>query len=173
MTPVLLFIGFLGFVVLWRVRHSLRAKIWGAIMIVAVLGAWLFSPGLLVLSPSVPSDQLVGWELGQGYGGRPFEPATAQTTTVIPMVVDHPACDGNRPDWLGEPAIAYTPWSVTITMYSRYPNRDASCSGGWYLSGMNALVELREPLGGRQLFDGSKSPPHPRSPGDPPTSFSR
>jgi hypothetical protein len=172
MTPLLLFIGFLGFVVLWRVRQSMRARIGGAILIMVALGVALVSPGLLVPSPAVPSGQ-VGWELGQDYGGLQFDPATADTTTLIPMVVDHPACDGNSPDWLGEPAIAYTPWSVTITMHSRYPFRDGSCGGGWYLSGMNALVALREPLGGRQLFDGSKSPPHPRSPGDPPSSFSR
>lgn len=173
MTPVVLFIGFLALVVLWRVRHALRTRIAGTVVIVVALGAWLFIPGLLVPSPPVRPDQLVGWELGHDYGGLQFDPATAQTTTVIPMVVDHPACDGNSPDWLGEPAIIYTPWSVTITMYSRYPFRNASCAGGWYLSGMNAQVVLSEPLGGRQLFDGSKSPPHPRSPGDPPSSFSR
>ena len=124
-----------------------------------------------MLSPPVPSGQLVGWELGQDSAASKFDPATAQSTTVIPMVVDHPAWT-NEADWLGEPAIAYTPWSVTITMHARDIGPVPS-TAGWYLSGMNALVQLSEPLGGRQLFDGSKSPPHPRSPGDTPSSFSR
>ena len=172
MTPITLFIGFIGVVVLWQVtRHAAPARVAGAVVIVVVLGAWLFNPGLLVPSPPVPSGQLVGWELGQGYGGLRFDPATARTTTVVPMVVDHPAWANER-DWLGEPAIAYTPWSVTITMHARDSDHDTSCVC-WYLSGMNAVVQLSEPLGGRQLFDGSKSPPHRRSPGDPSSSFSR
>jgi hypothetical protein len=169
--PILLFIGFIALVVLWEFRHRVRAMVAGGIAIVVVLGVWLFSPGWLVPSPPVPSGQLVGWELGQGYGGLKFDPATSQSTTVIPMVVDHPGW-ANEADWLGEPAIAYTPWSVTITMHARDADPDITMVS-WYLSGMNALVQLSEPLGGRQLFDGSKSPPHPRSPGDPGTSFSR
>jgi hypothetical protein len=170
-TPILLFIGFIAIVVLWQVRHSVRAMVAGAVVIVVVLAVWLFTSGLLVPSPPIPSGQLVGWELGQDYGGVQFDPATAQTTTVVPMVVDHPSWTTEL-DWLGEPAIAYTRWSVTITMHARDSNHDTSCVC-WYLSGMNALVQLSEPLGGRQLFDGSKSPPHRRSPGDPPSSFSR
>lgn len=169
--PILLFIGFIALVVLWQFRHSVRAMVAGGIAIVVVLGVWQFSPGWLVPSPPVPSGQLVGWELGQDYGGLRFDPATAQSTTEIPMVVDHPAWT-TEAGWLGEPAIAYTPWSVTITMHARDANHDPSCMC-LYLSGENALVRLSEPLGGRQLFDGSKSPPHPRSPGDPGTSVSR
>lgn len=171
MNPIVLFIGFITIVVMWQVRHSVRAAVAGAVVIVFVLGVWLFNPGLVVPSPPVPSGQLVGWELGQDYGGLQFDPATAQSTSVIPMVVDHPAWT-RESTWLGEPAIAYTPWSVTITMHAREANPDPSCAC-WVLSGMNALVQLSEPLGGRQLFDGSKSPPHPRSPGDPRSSFSR
>jgi hypothetical protein len=170
-TRILLFIGFIAIVVLWQVRHHVRARVAGVVVIVVVVGVWLLTPGLLVPSPPVPSGQLVGWELGQDYGGVQFDPATAQSTTVVPMVVDHPSWT-NEADWLGEPAIAYTPWSVTITMHARDADQDPS-HVGWYLSGMNALVQLSEPLGGRQLFDGSKSPPHPRSPGDSPSSFSR
>jgi hypothetical protein len=168
--PILLFIGFIAIVVLWQVRDHARARVAAGAVMVVVLGAYLLNPGLLVLSPPVPSGQVVGWELGQDFGGLQFDPATAQTTTVIPMVVDHPGW--THEDWLGEPAIAYTPWSVTITMHAREDGPDDSRIG-FYLSGMNALVQLSEPLGGRQLYDGSKSPPHPRSPGDPSSSFSR
>ena len=171
MTPVLLFVGFIGLVILWQVvRHLASARVAAAgviiITLALALGTWLVVPGLLVATPTVPPGQLVGWELGSGFGGTKFDPATAQTTTVIPMVVDHPGWANER-DWLGEPAIAYTPWSVTITMHARDANHDSSFVG-WYLSGMYTQVQLSEPLGGRQLFDGSKSPPHPRSPGDPP-----
>ena len=179
MIPILVLIGFIAIVVLWQLRHHVRARIAAGAVMVVVLGAYLLNPGLLVLSPPVPSGQLVGWELGQDFGGLQFDPATAQSTTVVPMVVDHPGW-ANEPDWLGEPAIAYTPWSVTITMHARDDDPDASLDGdphlplvGFYLSGMNALVQLSEPLGGRQLYDGSKSPPHPRSPGDPFSTMSR
>ena len=171
MIQFLFFVGFITSVVLWLFRHRVRAGVGGGVVIVVVLGVWLVTPLLPPLSPPVPSGQLVGWELGQDYGGLQFDPATAQSTTVIPMVVDHPAWANER-DWLGEPAIAYTPWSVTITMHARDADADTSIVG-WYLSGMNTLVQLSEPLGGRQLYDGSKSPPHPRSPGDPFSSFSR
>ena len=171
MTPVLLFIGFLGIVALWRFRHSARARVTVAGVLAVAIGVWLLAPGLLVPKPATPTGQLVGWELAQGFGGLRFDPATAQTTTVIPMVVDHPGWANER-DWLGEPAIAYTPWSVTITMHARDANHDPGFVS-WYLSGLYTQVRLSEPLAGRQLFDGSKSPPHPRSPGDPSSSFSR
>ncbi len=171
MTPVLLFIGFIGIVVAWQFRRSAWARFAVAGVLAVALVVSLVAPGLLVPTPPVPSGQLVGWELGQGFGGPRFDPANAQTTTVIPMVVDHPGWANER-DWLGEPAIAYTPWSVTIAMHARDANHDPGFVS-WYLSGMYTQVQLREPLGGRQLFDGSKSPPHPRSPGDPSSSFSR
>jgi hypothetical protein len=171
LTPTVLLIAILGFIVLWKVRPVWRAGAALAGVIAAALAVGAIAPMLFVPSPLVRYGQLVGWELGQDYGGLRFDPATAQTVTAIPMVVDHPGW-ANGDDWLGEPAIAYTPWSVTITMHARDADHDPSCVC-WYLSGMNALVQLSEPLGGRQLFDGSKSPPHPRSVGDPSSSFSR
>jgi hypothetical protein len=169
--PILVLIGFIAVGVLWQLRDHVRARVAVGAVTVVVLGAYLLNPGLLVLSPPVPSGQLVGWELGQDFGGLQFDPATAQSTTVIPMVVDHPGW-ANDPDWLGEPAIAYTPWSVTITMHARDDGPDDPRIG-MYLSGMSTLVLLSEPLGGRQLYDGSRSPPHPRSPGDPNSTMSR
>ena len=49
-------------------------------IVVGALAAWL-----LVLSPLFPSERLVGWQLNYGYLGPGFDPATAQTTTVIPV----------------------------------------------------------------------------------------
>jgi hypothetical protein len=174
MTPFVLLIGFVGFVVLWKARPFWRAGVAIAGVTVFALAAWMLAPTLFVPTPFNPSGRLVGWELGRCCGGGPlFGSATAQTTTVVPMMVDHPACHGNDSDWLGEPAIAYTPWSVTITMHTRDGFGNANSCYGMYLSGMPTRVQLSEPLGGRQLYDGSKSPPHPRSPGDPMSSVSR
>jgi hypothetical protein len=176
MTPIVIFIGFIAVVALWSiVRRGATAAfatagVLGGVLVIA-LTAWLLAPGLLVPTPTVQSGQAVGWELGHGFGGPKFDPVVAQTTTLIPMVVDHPGCLNDR-DWLGEPAIAYTPWSVTITMQSRVPFR-TTCGGSWYLSGMYTQVQLSEPLAGRTLFDGSKSPPHPRRATDTESSFSR
>ena len=173
MTPVALLIGFIGVVALWQaIRHFARARAATAGVIVVVgtfvLAAWLLAPGLLVLSPAVPSGQAVGWEFSHFLAGNGFDRSSA---TMIPMEVDHPGCLNE--DWLGEPAIAYTPWSVTITMHTREPLGDDEMCQYSFLSGMAVRVQLSEPLGGRQLFDGSKTPPHPRSPGDTFSSMSR
>ena len=58
----------------------------GVVMLVAV-AAWLLLP-----SSSVPPVRFVGWKLDYGYGGPAFDPATAQTTTVIPVEVARPFC---------------------------------------------------------------------------------
>ncbi len=200
--PIALVVGLLALVPLWVVARcfvSARASVAGIIagLLVATLASWLVAPGLLVPSPAVPSGLAIGWELPLGVGpsGRPVDPLTPETT-VIPVVVDHPGCTSSSGgDWLGEPAIAYTPWSVTITMHIRedvaQSPRCAGChhmsmgdtegyfceSGGAivgnYLSGEGTQVQLSQPLGGRQLFDGSKSPPHRRSQTDTPSTMSR
>lgn len=177
MTPIVLFIGFIAIVVLWQVVRRVataRTAAAGIIagVLVTTLGAWLLQPGLLVPSPPVPANQLIGWELASGFDGFKFDPETAQTTTMIPMVVDHPSCL-NGGDWLGEPAIAYSPWSVTITMHTRDPLGPNDWCGGWYLLGMYTEVQLSEPLAGRTLFDGSRFPAHPRRATDTGSSFSR
>ena len=60
----------------------------GVVMLVAV-AAWLLLP-----SSSVPPVRFVGWKLVHDYGyiGPAFDPATAQTTTVIPVEVARPFC---------------------------------------------------------------------------------
>jgi hypothetical protein len=176
-TPITLFIGFLVLVVLWAMARrfvSARASAAGilAVALAAVLATWLIAPGLLVLKPDLPSGTAVGWELPLGWAG--IKNDLTPQSTVITMVVDHPGCTpSSGGDWLGEPAIAYTPWSVTITMHTRDDLANNVDCRSYYLSGEVANVQLSEPLGNRQLFDGSKSPPHPRSPSDTPSSMSR
>ena len=72
--------------------------------------------------------------------------------------------------------IAYTPWSVTITMHMTDATSESvkrcvalqprNPSGlplvGDYLSGVYFPVHLSEPLGGRALFDGIAFPPQAR-----------
>jgi hypothetical protein len=174
MTPILILAALICVSVLWLVRRAVLAQVAAGLAlaaVLAVLAVWLFAPGFLVPKPSPSTGRAVGWELSF-HRGTKFDSSAVELTTIVPMEVDHPAC-ANSSDWIGEPAIAYTPWSVTITMSSREPFTTATCSGGLYLSGQYTEVELREPLGGRQLFDGSKKPPHARSPGDPFSSVSR
>jgi hypothetical protein len=149
-------------VILWRVHRRFKRPgliIALGVLVLAVLGAWVLPP------LAVQSDRSVGWELGHGFGGPKFNPATAQTTTTIPIVVDWPGCTSG--DWLAAPAIVYTPWSVTITMSTSDALAAKDKPLGWCLSGKYVRVELSEPLGGRQLFDGSWFPAHPRNANDP------
>ncbi len=131
----------------------------GVVMLVAV-AAWL----LLRLS-SVPPARFVGWKLDYGYGGPAFDPATAQTTTVIPVETEWPACVPETVPWLATPVVTYTPQSVTIRLRMG-DTAAAACADrpfdGFYLSGTYIAVQLSEPLGGRALFDGSSSPPAAR-----------
>ena len=146
-----------------RQRATLpRIAIAVGVLILVTLGAWLLPPVL------VQPGRAVGWELAQGVAGAAFEPMTSQTTTVVPMVVDWPQCAGG--EWLAKPQIVYTPWSVTITMSTTDAFAAQSARNGavgWCLSGKDVQVQLSEPLGGRQLFDGSRFPAHARTVGDP------
>jgi hypothetical protein len=152
--------------VLWEVQRRFRARrvaLTLGVLVLAALGLWLLPP------LATPGDRSVGWELSHGYGGTAFDPAAAEGMTEVPIVVDWPRCQ--RGDWLAPPAIVYTPWSVTITMAGREPLFPGVKPGqlpqvGLCLSGMYVQVHLSEPLGGRQLFDGSRFPAHPRSADD-------
>ena len=86
---------------------------------------------------------------------------------MVNVEVWWPACvELQDYSWL-TPAIASTPWSVTITLHTSdaYAN-NPKCPGagrgvlpvGVYLSPLYFPVHLNEPLGGRALFDGSQFP---------------
>jgi hypothetical protein len=139
----------------------------GVVTLVVVLAACLLFPSLLI-----PSSRLAEWQLSLGYGGPKFDPATAQTTTVIPLEVLRPTCAPGDDSWLGAPAITYTPWTVIITIHTNDAFGDITKC--WTRDGTGQLivsnydtgsylpVHLSEPLGGRALFDGSKFPPAAR-----------
>jgi hypothetical protein len=122
---------------------------------VGAVAGQLFVQGRL--SPS-PSSRSVEWRLGD------LDPGTAQTATVIPITIDEyppEECYAPAASWLETPEITYTPSSVIITMQRTDAYAHAHCAG-FYTTNWNGRVRLSEPLRGRALFDGSKSPPDPR-----------
>ncbi len=120
------------------------------------------------------SSHTVAWQPAVGIGGPAFDPATAQTTTVVNVEVQWPSCVSTDDDsWL-TPDVSYSPWSVTITLrtsaaYASNPKCSKPAvdgqlpTVGYYLSALSFPVQLREPLGGRQLLDGSVFPAAVRS----------
>jgi hypothetical protein len=149
--------------------HRPRVFLVGIVLLTAaaVFGAW---------SLLGPKGTPIGWQLANLHsvgGPRGWDSLDeAKTATVVYLRTDwwpacHPYDDNAGPfadgSWL-TPDIDYTPWSVTITMRikdSYYQNRE--CGRGFYdYWGLPVAVQLREPLGGRALFDGSAFPPTAR-----------
>ena len=139
-----------------RTRLRRNAPFWITVAVTVVvcsLAAWTLIPRL-----TSPSSRLVEWHLGD------LDPTTAQTATVIPITTDEyppEECYAPAASWLETPEITYTPSSVIITMHMTDAYDPAKC-GGFYTTNWSGKVQLSEPLGGRALFDGSKSPPDPR-----------
>jgi 2',3'-cyclic-nucleotide 2'-phosphodiesterase (5'-nucleotidase family) len=139
-----------------RTRLRRNAPVWITVAVTVVvcsLAAWILIPRL-----SSPSSRLVEWHLGD------LDPVTAQTATVIPITTDEyppEECYAPATSWLEAPEITYTPSSVIITMHKTDAYAHAHCAG-FYTTNWSGKVQLSEPLGGRALFDGSKSPPDPR-----------
>jgi len=179
--PALLLLGVLGIAVLWEVRHLVVARVMArrlataAIGFLAVLMVISLAVRLVAPGPLIPSSRLLSWQVNSGHPGAGSDPATAQTTTVVPIEVEHPGCAPiDAGPWLADPIVSYTPWSVTITMHMNDTADTADCSSqqaphdgplpivGGYLTGLFYKVQLSEPLGGRMLLDGSSFPPQAR-----------
>ena len=139
-----------------------------AALLVGAFFVGIFAASRLSSALSATSSAGTPWELAVGMGRPKFDQAAAQTTTVVPVQVWWPACvELQDHSWL-TPAVSYTRWSVTITLHTSdaYAN-NPKCPGagrgvlpnvGFYLSPLFFSVPLKEPLGGRALFDGSKFP---------------
>jgi hypothetical protein len=138
-----------------------------AALLVGAFFVGIFAASRLSSALSAASSPTIGWELAVGMGRPKFDQAAAQTTTVVPVQVWWPACvELQDYSWL-TPAVSYTRWSVTITLHTSdaYAN-NPKCPGagrgvlpvGFYLSPLSFAVQLSEPLGGRDLFDGSEFP---------------
>jgi hypothetical protein len=112
-------------------------------------------------SSSVQPGRSVPWKLGN-MSGR-FDPSAATTTTDIPIEASHPGCTPSSGGSWFDTLVTYTPVSVTIQIRMTAAAA-AKCAnvgplgGGEYLSGEQISVHLREPLGGRALFDGFMFP---------------
>ena len=143
----------------------LRSVRLGAIIVIAFLAGLV---GASTLSVAL-SSHTVAWQPAVGIGGPEFDPSAAQATTVVNVEVEWPACVSTGDySWL-TPDVSYLPWSVTITLRTSaaYAN-NPKCSKpradgqlptvGYYLSALSFPVQLREPLSGRPLFDGSVFP---------------
>jgi hypothetical protein len=157
-------------------RHSPFALLAAFVLValtVGVLAAMLFAPP----TSSFPRSRLIAWRLADGFLGTPkFDAARAQTMTTVPISVDWLVCAPQDDSWLGPPEVSYTPWSVTITMHTTdaFAAR-STCGGngrppmGWVLDvGIPVAVQLRAPLAGRALFDGSGPTPRARPYGEEP-----
>jgi hypothetical protein len=125
------------------------------------LGVALIAAAVWYLpSSSLQPGRSVSWTLGSF--DHAFDPATAMTTTVIPIEASHPGCTPSSGDSWFETLVTYTPVSVTIQIHMT-AEATAKCATadprvGEYLSGEPISVQLREPLGGRPLFDGFMFP---------------
>jgi hypothetical protein len=129
----------------------------GVALLVVALGAWLFFPAL-----SIPTNRLTGWQM-HGFLGQGFDPTTAKTTTVVRVAIPQWPVEFGQGDssWLARPEVTYTPWSVTITLYTSDAFTGQKVHG-WFDTGSWVDVHLKEPLRGRALFDGSTFPPAAR-----------
>jgi hypothetical protein len=134
-------------------RFATAALALGFIVALLVAAVWYLP------SSSLRPGRSASWMLGNMFG--PFDPSTAMTTSVVPIEASHPGCTSSGDDWF-ETLVTYTPVSVTIQVHMTAA-AVAMCASagpmvGEYLSGEQISVHLREPLGGRALFDGFTFP---------------
>lgn len=134
-------------------RFATAALTLGLIVALLVAAVWYLP------SSSLRPGRSVSWKLGNMSG--PFDPSTAMATTVVRIEASHPGCTSSGDGWF-ETLVTYTPVSVTIQVHMTAAAA-AKCASagpmvGDYLSGEQISVQLREPLGGRALFDGFMFP---------------
>ena len=146
-----------------------------AVIAAIAVAAWALIPSNPVVLSTMPlPGHSVSWRLSTGYGGPAFATSTAMTTTVVSIEVDYPICIPNGNGHWFDVTVLYSPASVTIQVLMT-PAAASLCPSqpyphvlgplpevGGYLSGIYYAVQLREPLGGRPLFDGGTLPPAPR-----------
>ncbi len=179
--PLLLFLGVLGLAILWQVRRLVAARVVArrvanaAIALLAVLMVVAVPVRLMMPAQSIPPSRLLSWQLNRLASGPGLDPATAEAMTAVRIEVEPPGCAAIEVGpWLADPIVTYTPWSVTITMHMNdtapplftsssacLPHEGLPVLGSYRMDNLYT-VQLREPLGGRWLLDGSSFPPQAR-----------
>jgi hypothetical protein len=141
----------------------------GVVALFGILATWSFAPTLLI-----GSSKSINWQLADPAPGvsyvqidpnssqvrKDFDEAAARATTVVRIQLNWYPGDECRPDsgWLAEPLVAYTPWSVTITMHTASGFDPSTCRSFYDFWGQPIDVHLSEPLNARAIFDGSSVP---------------
>ena len=126
-----------------------------------VLTAWL-------LVGSHSSTPTVGWTLASDIGGPAEGPVTSQGATTVRLFTSWwPGCSPwgdlgqttSDSSWL-TPDITYTPVAVIITLHESDLYLAADCQPFSFYDfwGLPVAIHLKEPLGGRQLYDGASFP---------------
>ena len=149
--------------IIWRLRRFVfTALTIGAAAALLTAAVWYLPSASLQPGRSVP------WKVGY-FGGHVFDSSAATEATVVPIEVDHPYCVPVHINPWFDVTVSYTPVSVTIqarmtaAAAALCPTQGPQPPGslpvvGGYLSGVPYTVKLREPLGGRALFDGFTFP---------------
>lgn len=179
--PFLLLLGVVGLAVLWEIRRLVAARVaarrlsTAAMAFLAVVMVISLPVRLEAPAQSIPASRLLSWQLNRLPSWPGLDPARAQAMTAVSIEVDPPGCAPiDVGPWLADPIVTYTPWSVTITMHMSDtappssmssspcpPHQDLPVLGGYRMHNARN-VQLREPLGGRALLDGSSFPPQAR-----------
>jgi hypothetical protein len=173
--PVLVFVGFLVVVGMWRIRQVAPARTARgrvarvASVVVAVVAVALVAR--LFIAP-LPSERSLTWKTASG-----FDPMSAD----VAVEVERPACAPDGDGWIALPVVTTTPLAVVITVRMADSFNVPGCHGiltgdpggvplgslpnvGGYLTGTPLVVHLAAPLGFRWLVDGSGLVPEPRLP---------
>ncbi|MGI8900266.1 MAG: hypothetical protein ACR2HA_04930 [Nocardioides sp.] len=87
-------------------------------------------------------------------------PDLAPSATSVPVMVSERDCTGGRDPgpFLGTPRVVEEAQAVTIYWASTPPQGAAECPGNPWV---RRVLELQEPLGDREILDGSIWPPRP------------
>jgi hypothetical protein len=108
-------------------------------------------------------------EIGSDYGAAtwaldPAFPAPDPTATTLHLLVWERACSSGAPTTgrMSPPEVASTGTTLTIRIGVRARPGPQTCPGP---PGTPAILALAEPLAGRTLLDGGRSPVGPPSPG--------
>jgi hypothetical protein len=125
-------------------------------LLVAAMGLALALAGCGEGEPKPQAGEAASWEVDSE---RPPQPAD----TVLQALVKRDECANGVTGRVLKPGVSEQEDRVVITFtVERTPDGDASCPGNNLVP---TMVELKDPLGARPLFDGSCESPAKKSSG--------